>query len=504
MTISLFRIARPLVLVWGLVLYGQDAGMVLRTAVTYRTQQGSLPLSDEQRKESEALGRQAQAAGAAGKFGDAIRYYYQGLAVMRNVPWTPAFEFAASLQGRLDHAIVTPGKRLTITLSPLYAATRAVDTKVNSDVFLVPAKRDSAPEKKIGSGAAVNPSALPFAMSATIPEAPEGEYLLEVRLSPEGETPIPASRTGLVKTMPVRIEAGLADEAQRVRDRLAKSGRKDNPAFASAEYAINLYERADRGDTNPNAYNFREEFSSANAILDALDAGRDPLAGKHGDIRRAYRSAVDHTLQPYRLFIPEGYDGKKLTPLVVSLHGMGGDENSMFDGYEKGLLKREAERAGFLVVCPKGRDTASMYRGSAEQDVMDVIAEVRRDFRVDPDRIYLMGHSMGGYGTWSIAMAHPDLFSALGPIAGGGDPSGMVKIRHIPQYVVHGDNDKTVNVFQSRTMVEAGKKAGANIVYVEIPGGGHVDVAAPQFRPMLDFFAKQAKHAAASAATQAQ
>ena len=55
--------------------------------------------------------------------------------------------------------------------------------------------------------------------------------------------------------------------------------------------------------------------------------------------------------------------------------------------------------------------------------------------------------------------------------------------------------DKTVNVSQSRTMVEAGKKAGATIVYVEIPGGSHGDVAAPQFGPMLDFFVKQSRRA---------
>ena len=91
-----------------------------------------------------------------------------------------------------------------------------------------------------------------------------------------------------------------------------------------------------------------------------------------------------------------------LSPLVIALHGMGGDENSMFDSYG-GVLKREAERVGFVVACPKGRDSASMYRGSAEQDVMDVLAEVRRDYKIDPNRIYLMGHSMGAYGTWSVA-----------------------------------------------------------------------------------------------------
>ncbi len=195
---------------------------------------------------------------------------------------------------------------------------------------------------------------------------------------------------------------------------------------------------------------------------------------KWGDIRKAYRSPVDGTLQPYRILISESYKAGKPAPLVVALHGMGGDENSMFDFYG-GQLKREAERLGFVVVCPKGRDTASMYRGSAEQDVMDVIAETRRDYAIDPDRIYLMGHSMGGYGTWSVAMAHPDVFAALGPISGGGEASGMVKIARIPEYVVHGDDDRTVSVTQSRTMVEAGKKAGADIAYVEVPGGSHAE-----------------------------
>jgi predicted peptidase len=177
---------------------------------------------------------------------------------------------------------------------------------------------------------------------------------------------------------------------------------------------------------------------------------------------------------------------------VVALHGMGGDENSMFDAYA-GEVKKNAERLAFLVVCPKGRDTASMYRGAAEQDVMDVLAEVRRDYKIDPKRIYLMGHSMGGFGTWSTAIDHPDVFAALGPISGGGNPAGMVKLKDVPQYVVHGDADPTVPVTQSRTMIEAGKKAGANIVYVEVPGGNHTSIAVPNIGPMFDFFAKQAR-----------
>jgi len=482
----------------GLVLYAQDAGMVLRTSVTYRTQRNTLQLTDEQRQQADQLAREAAQAGQAAKYGDAVRAYYHGLAVMRGVAWTPAYEFASGLQGHLDHAIVDPGQPITVTLSPLYSSP-AAPAKLTASLFLVPLKKDGGAERSLGSAIALNPAAMPFSTKVGLPAEVVGDYTIEVRLAPEAESPAPppapALPGGLVKTLPVHIEP-LARLAERLRNRLAKSTAIRNgtgsPALPTAEYALALYERADRGEVNLAAYHLGDDFARANEILDALDAGRDFFAGRRGDFRKAYRSAEDHTLQPYRLFIPEAYSASKPNALLIALHGMGGDENIMFDGYG-GALKREAGRVGLVVACPKGRDSASMYRDSAERDVMDVLAEVRRDYHIDPNRIYLMGHSMGGFGTWSVAMSHPEIFAALGPISGGGNPAGMVKIAHIPEYVVHGDDDRTVAVTQSRAMVEAGKKAGANIVYVEVPGGSHTSIAAPQFSPMLDFFARQRK-----------
>jgi len=466
--------------------------MVLRTSVTYRTQRNSLTLSDEQRQQADQLRREAEQRNRDGQYAEAIRSYYHGMAVMRGVSWTPSFELASSLQGRLDHAIAAPGDTVTVTLSPLYTGSGSNGFKMTAAMVLVSPAKSGVPEKGLASPITVDPAALPFTKRITVPADASGDYTLEVRLRTDGESP-PAARAGLVKALPMHIEA-LAPAARRLRDRLSKVTKTSNPELPSAEYALDLYERADRGEVNPGSYRFREEFAKANEILDAIEAGADPFAGKHGDFRKAYLSAVDHTLQPYRILIPEAYHAGKPAPLVVALHGMGGDENSIFDAYG-GAFKPAAEQAAFIAVCPKGRDSASMYRGSAEQDVMDVLAEVRRDYRIDPNRIYLMGHSMGGYGTWSIAMAHPDVFAALGPISGGGNPSGMAMIAQIPEYVVHGDNDPTVPVTQSRAMVEAGKKAGASIVYVEVPGGNHMTVVAPQFGPMLEFFARQKKSA---------
>lgn len=453
---------------------------MLRTSVGYRTQRNTAQLSDEQKAEADRLARAAAQAEAAGDHGEAMRHYLHGMAVMRGVEWTPAYEFVVSLQVKLDHAMVDPGSPVSVTLTPLYKSPGA---RLDAAMVLVPPPRTGAAETRLAT-AAIDPAATAWTMKARLPESVTGDHTIEVRLSTDKEAARPP-----VKSSTIHIEA-LAASAEKLRARLGKAGKSADRSLASAEYALALLERADRGDVNPAAYKWAEEFTKANEILDAIEAGRDAFAGRRGDFRKAYRSAVDSTLQPYRVLVPAVYDAARPAPLIVALHGMGGDENSMFDAYG-GSLKREAERAGFVVVCPKGRDPASMYRGTAEQDVLDVLAAARRDYNIDPARIYLIGHSMGGYGTWSIAIAHPEVFAALGPIAGGGNPAGMAKIAHIPQYVVHGDDDRTVPVAQSRGMVEAGKKAGANIVYVEIPGGSHTNIAAPQFGPMFDFFTAQ-------------
>jgi predicted esterase len=480
----IIRAARLLLLVWGLALYGQDASLVLRTSVTYNTQKSTLPLSEDQRRQADELGRDAQQASRAGRYGEALRDYYHGLAVMRGASWTPTLELASALRAHAAHSMVEPGSQLVVTLSPLYSTPPAEGVRLSATAFLVPGGNQGEPQS-LGSPVAVDAAALPLRIAAKIPETAAGDYRVEVRLSP-GQ-----ASAAFVKPVPIHVEA-LAVPVQQLHARVTKLARQNGSALQSAEYTLTLYDRADAGEVDPAHVNWRSEFAGANTILDDLAAGRDPFAHRLGDMRKAYRSDVDRQLLPYRLFIPDSYDGRKPVPLVVALHGMGGDENSMFDSYG-GTLKREAARVGFAVVCPKGRDTASMYRGAAEQDVMDVLAEVRRDYQIDDKRIYLMGHSMGGFGTWSVAMAHPDLFAALGPISGGGDPANMAKISRIPEYVVHGDDDRTVPVTQSRTMVAAGRKAGAHIVYVEVPGGSHTSVAAPQMGPMLDFFKSQAK-----------
>ena len=103
----------------------------------------------------------------------------------------------------------------------------------------------------------------------------------------------------------------------------------------------------------------------------------------------------------------------------------------------------------------------------------DILEEVEKDYKTDKKRVYLTGLSMGGFGTWSFAAAHPKRWAAIAPICGGGSVKDAEKIKDIPCWCFHGDADTAVPVAGSRDMIEAIKKAGGNPKYTEYPGVGH-------------------------------
>jgi len=210
-------------------------------------------------------------------------------------------------------------------------------------------------------------------------------------------------------------------------------------------------------------------------------------------------------VMPYRVYVPTTYKKAQPMPLVVALHGLGATEDSFFDSYSR-VTPRLAEQHGFLLVAPLGFRVDGFYgsqimgAGNAEakrrtelseKDVLAVLARMKAQYPVDDSRIYLIGHSMGAIGTWTLGAKYPDVWAALVPFAGVGSPLTAAKMKAIPQYVVHGDADPTVNVNGSRTMVVALKAAGANVTYVEVPGGNHTDVVVPYLPKAFEFLAAQ-------------
>lgn len=196
----------------------------------------------------------------------------------------------------------------------------------------------------------------------------------------------------------------------------------------------------------------------------------------------------------YQLFKP-AVRPDETYPLVVCLHGARGTgtDNRGRGIQAYGVLRAadvQAEHPSFLLVPqkPEGPDlwAGSHYsKGSYDLDqtaetphmksVRDLIAKVMKEHPIDPARVYVTGQSMGGYGTWDIALRYPDLFAAAIPICGGGSPQHAARLKNMAVWSFHGDQDTAVPVEASRDMDRALRAAGASKArYTEFPGAGHV------------------------------
>ena len=111
----------------------------------------------------------------------------------------------------------------------------------------------------------------------------------------------------------------------------------------------------------------------------------------------------------------------------------------------------------------------------SELDVMNVLGLVRKEFNVDPNRIYLLGHSMGGGATWHFGVKYPEIWASLAPVAPAfyTNLDEFAKIQKTPVIVVQGDDDPFVNVNQTRQSVEKMKSLGMKYVYRRRPYDGH-------------------------------
>ena len=171
--------------------------------------------------------------------------------------------------------------------------------------------------------------------------------------------------------------------------------------------------------------------------------------------------------------LPDGYDAEpgRAWPLLLFLHGAGERGDSLAAVGIHGPLKerRQGRDLPFVIVAPQVPEGERWTVGRVAAALDDALAT----YRVDADRVYLTGLSMGGFGTWEAIQRMPGRFAAAVPVCGGGLPLGVETAREVPVWAFHGAMDSVVPVEMSVGMVRALRRAGGDVRFTVYPDADH-------------------------------
>jgi predicted peptidase len=227
-------------------------------------------------------------------------------------------------------------------------------------------------------------------------------------------------------------------------------------------------------------------------------------------------AAGDYTYG-YRVYLPKDRQPGRKLPVMLYLHGSGsnGEDNEAQLKDFKKIIGKNPQNFSFIVVLPQA-GTGTFWNTQMIGQAIAALDQTVKEFDGDEKRIYLVGWSMGGLGAWHTAVLYPGKFAALVPIASRIMPTpteredlspdllNLVdapeplaafgeKLKNIPTWIFHGDQDEVITVGASRRLNQALIKAGNNDVhYTEYPGMGHYAIEAALTEPELfEWLAKQ-------------
>ncbi|KAA0960944.1 prolyl oligopeptidase family serine peptidase [Microbacterium sp. ANT_H45B] len=191
------------------------------------------------------------------------------------------------------------------------------------------------------------------------------------------------------------------------------------------------------------------------------------------DVRDGEQTPAD-TLR-YLIHLPEDYDADpdRRWPLVLFLHGAGerGSELDLAAVHGPPKLADAGHEFPFVLVTPQCPESSQWI---AELSTLSgLLDEVMEAHRIDPARVAVTGLSMGGYGTWSLAVRYPDRFAAIAPICGGMWLQSAAPLQNTPVWAFHGDADDVVPISATEQIVTELRSVGADVRFTRYPGVGH-------------------------------
>ena len=243
--------------------------------------------------------------------------------------------------------------------------------------------------------------------------------------------------------------------------------------------------------TSPVVANMRRALKQAEAAVARVEAHKSPYEAAAGDLRRAFKSAKDSRMNLYRMYVPTSYAKADTVPLILFLHGGGGDEDYWPD-LEDGRILKHLEQRGYMAVMPAWH--SRRFGAHWRDDMMQLVNLTRKEWpKVDPKRIYVTGISMGGFGTYAMTTTYPDVFAAACCVSGTGKIELAEKLKDVPLLVFQGGADTVVPPAGAKRVDARLQELGyAHELHV-FPTYGHGYHADEYMKLTLDWFDKYAK-----------
>ncbi len=324
---------------------------------------------------------------------------------------------------------------------------------------------------------------------------------------------IEATRPRLKLTVPVLLAGELASalplHVNRLKDKLAvaegaKSGGDDGalaecvPDFRAAVDFLDsgLDKLPAARDPEMMIASLRETIDQGEETLRRLQAGQALYAGRTGPLRRGFISKATGQLVPYRIMVPESYGTQDKMPLVMVLGGSGASENIMFD-HDKGLIPRMLAERGYMQITPP---TYVRDRMLNVKDYMQLIELTLKEYpKLDRKSVYATGVSSGGFHSFALGVAHPDMFAGIACVSGttrNPEAPEVARLKTVPTLIIHGGTDTVVPPSVAENTAQRLEELGAVYEMKIFPANGH-DYRTLEYLPLtLQWWAAHPKASA--------
>lgn len=446
----------------------------------------------------------SQEAVSSGRGGEARRALAQAAAILTGQSWSPREEYAASIAIEPSALVIDPQAPVPAQVTQRYPTAWDGAGMPSLRVSVAPEQGEGAPRLLWSTQLPARDLAgEPLAIDLDLRGLHSGRYELRAELVDQGQR----LRDWTVPF--VVVEHLERDGAELAAHLDALSGHE--AVAAAVRYPLDLA-RAVNGWRRriPAGFDFEAALGRSRGLLDALEHGEDRLTRATGEQRRAYASEAAGEILPYRLYVPERWDGRRALPLLVLLHADGDEADVLFETPQRETLLKLAAQYQYIVVAPSGYRPQAEFGSAparvltrlgarpgiapaaigalAEHDVLDVIEHVATEYGADRRRIYLYGTAGSGSSAWFLGSRYGDTFAALAscgvapPLAAPGTPTSL------PALALIGGRDPTIRRQAVREAVQTLRARGLPVSRLEIGGQSSQDACATPPARAFQFF----------------